>query len=100
MSTPQRERALRDLPSPLREDALQRYDWVRTQSGVDETSIVTFEIERASPETEAGVLLRRQVWWFEEETLRWVLDESNEWWLPPDDTAGLLRALARHTSAP
>ena len=94
MSQSKRALALQDLPPPLHSHRMHRYDVVRSSSGLDETSIVTYEIERSS-EGE-GLTLRRQVWWFEEETLRWVLDDSNEWWLPVEESAGLIRALRRH----
>lgn len=98
MNTASRDHALQNLPPPLQAAAIGRYDWVRTHFGVDETSITTFEVEGVAEE--GGLMLRRQVWWFEEETMRWILDESNEWWLHPADSENLLRALSRHLPVP
>ncbi|MEO0603937.1 MAG: hypothetical protein AAF211_21045 [Myxococcota bacterium] len=40
-----------------------------------------------------GVVVMRHCWWFDEETERWVLDDSSEWYLTPDQAMQLGMAM-------
>ncbi|MEL6346570.1 MAG: hypothetical protein AAFV53_25890 [Myxococcota bacterium] len=92
-----REHALMCRPPPIREENLNSYVWVRSQSGIDETCITFFDVR---PVADQGCSLSRQVWWFEEEAMSWVLDENDEWFLPVADARRLIAALQAATGGP
>jgi hypothetical protein len=88
---PARTVALDQLPEALRPNRLERWPIVQRQHGVDETSITLMDIQRDHGFDE--VCLQRQQWLFDEDSLTWLLDQNEEWWISADAASKLLRLL-------
>ena len=76
-----------NLPDALQPAALARWDGVtwRLEPGEAHVELIAFETTRGR------LTILRQVWWFDEESQRWVLDENTNLALPSAQIA-LLKA--------
>ena len=88
---PARTVALDRLPVALRPDRLACWPIVHRSHGIDETSITLMDVQR-----DTGVddlCLQRQQWLFDEDTLTWMLDQNEEWWVTADAASTLMKLL-------
>ena len=79
-------------PPALHPDALARCTWSHSEESEEGVLITLMDVVHDGEET----CVLRQVWWFDRERGTWDLDESSEWFLPPDAAAALARGLAPH----
>lgn len=84
-----RVEALGVLPPALRAPHIARWGQVDWHWGLDETRVTLLEVEP----TGDGVVLHRQVWFYDEYDRCWSLDDRLEVHLPEADAAYLVRAL-------
>ena len=89
---PARAAALDRVPAALRPDRLARWPIVHRSHGVDETSITLMDVQREQGFDD--VCLQRQQWLFDEDSLTWMLDQNEEWWVSADAASKLLNLLS------
>ena len=84
-----RERALASAPPPLQPDNLALWDAASFCWEPGEVRAELLEIDA----TGSGVLIRQQVWWFDEDASEWSLDDTTTLVLPAEQAILLRRRL-------
>lgn len=84
-----RDRALAARPDAIRADALADALFVHEECGVDEAHVVRVHLRREGGE----VRVEREVWWFDEDSLAWELDDRETFALDRGDGEAVAEAL-------